>query len=62
METDLNYIKNLINEFIDLKIKGDKPYFNFYLFYGEIKSFDNLIEFLQLEEKLTYKEILVTPF
>lgn len=54
--------KQLINEFLDFQIKGSKPYFNFYLINGKLKSFNNIIDFLTHGIALDYKEVEVTPF
>lgn len=54
--------KQLINEFLDFQIQGDKPYFNFHLTNGKLKSFNNIIDFLKNINVLKYKEVYVTPF
>lgn len=54
--------KQLINEFLDFQIKGSKPYFNFHLTNGKLKSFNNIIDFLKNIDVLEYKEVYVTPF
>ena len=59
---DLQTQKQLINEFLDFKIKGSKAYFNFYLTNGKLKSFNNIIEFLKNINVLKYTEVEVTPF
>lgn len=59
---DLQTQKQLINEFLDFQIKGDKPYFNFKLPSGATESFDNIIDFLTNEPKIEYEKITVTPF
>ena len=59
---DLQTQKQLINEFLDLKINGSKPYFNFYLTNGKLKSFNNIIDFLKNINVLKYTEVEVTPF
>lgn len=59
---DLQTQKQLINEFLDFQIEGDKPYFNFKLSNGSKESFDNIIDFLTNEPKLNYTEVEVTPF
>lgn len=59
---DLQTQKQLINEFLDFKINGSKPYFNFYLTNGKLKSFNNIIEFLKNINVLKYTEVEVTPF
>lgn len=59
---DLQTQKQLINEFLDFQIKGIKPFFNFYLTNGKIKSFNNIIDFLTHGIALDYVEVYVTPF
>lgn len=59
---DLQTQKQLINEFLDFQIKGDKPYFNLKLSNGATESFDNIIDFITNEPKLNYTEVKVTPF
>ena len=59
---DLQTQKQLINEFLDFKIKVSKPYFNFYLTNGKLKSFNNIIDFLTNIHVLKYTEVYVTPF
>lgn len=59
---DLQTQKQLINEFLDFKIKGSKAYFNFYLTNGKLKSFNNIVGFLANIHVLKYKEVEVTPF
>lgn len=59
---DLKIKQKLINEFIYFEISGDKPYFNFTLKNGMLKSYNNIIDFLINEPKLDYKKIYVTPF
>lgn len=59
---DLQTQKQLINEFLDFQIKGSKPYFNFYLTNGKLKSFNNIVDFLTNINVLKYTEVEVTPF
>lgn len=59
---DLQTQKQLINEFLDFQIKGSKPYFNFHLTNGKLKSFNNIIDFLTHGITLDYLEVDVTPF
>ena len=59
---DLQTQKQLINEFLDFQIKGSKPFFNFHLTNGKLKSFNNIIDFLKNEPKFEYDEVYITPF
>lgn len=59
---DLQKQKQLINEFLDFKTQGEIPYFNFKISNGELKSFNNIIDFYVHLPVLDYIEVYVTPF
>lgn len=59
---DLATQKQLINEFLDFQINGDRPYFNFYLGEDRVFSTDNLIDFLKALDRVEFNKITVTPF